>query len=45
MRLNPLFAPETLPKPKPLTRCKRRCCWTPFGHAARKGCTCHPKGT
>lgn len=43
VRLDPAYAPDPKPRPKPLTRCARACCWTPFGHASREGCKCHPK--
>jgi hypothetical protein len=35
-------APDTLPRERPASRCRRACCWTPHGHsAAARGCLCH----
>ena len=34
-------APTTYPRDEPRQPCKRSCCWTPYGHTQRDGCTCH----
>ena len=34
--------PTTQPKPPLTAKCKRTCCWTPFGHKVdARNCTCH----
>jgi hypothetical protein len=38
-----IHAPATQEHDTSTGRCKRSCCWTPFGHAARVDCTCHQK--
>jgi hypothetical protein len=39
----PTYTPPTVHRPE-VTRCKRTCCWTPYGHTPRHDCTCHTGG-